>query len=555
MAEYIVNVLDKTSKLDWAFPFQRTGAFPLDRSSVFSSLQDAQLYASGGEDSRGLSGSSYVGQPISVYDSTTSTVTLYIIENDRSLKEVGSAPLVDEASIEIIQDKIQLKNFGVGYYSYVPEGQDDEGNLIPSTYEYVEGFKEGLELKIINVDGVYEIAWYEPNPETLINIENQLTNLTTEVNKKANAADVYTKKETDALIAEAGHIQRKKVNSINEIDVNATDAELYIYMVLSDTDINGNDKYDEYMVLDGAIEKVGSWEVNLDDYVTKQNLTQTLINYAPVASLNELNNTKVDKQEGYQLISTADIQKLETVKENAEPNFIKSVAKEFNVTLEGELQLNKLSISNIGNLQAELDSKVDKISTIHNGVQTDWILLSPENQDKLNALVVGENGNIEISGKVNAENIAGLSSWVTTNRDTTLGLYPTIDQEKLKTVEEGAQKNLINSVEEAELNVSSSGKLSLVAVPITKINGLETVVPGFTSVSNDFKIIETNGVKTLNLSKTYVETSTYNAQVGDYSKLNHLAPQNIGDTVPNENSSIIDEINYINTRLQWTDLG
>jgi hypothetical protein len=61
MAEYIENVTSQTSKLDWAFPFQRTGAFPLDRSSLFSSIEDAQLYAAGGADSRGLSGSSYVG--------------------------------------------------------------------------------------------------------------------------------------------------------------------------------------------------------------------------------------------------------------------------------------------------------------------------------------------------------------------------------------------------------------------------------------------------------------------------------------------------------------
>ena len=47
MAEYILDVVSQTSKLDWAFPFQRTGAFPIDRSAVFSSLSDAQNYALG----------------------------------------------------------------------------------------------------------------------------------------------------------------------------------------------------------------------------------------------------------------------------------------------------------------------------------------------------------------------------------------------------------------------------------------------------------------------------------------------------------------------------
>jgi hypothetical protein len=61
MSDYILDVKSQTSKVDWAFPFQRTGPFPLDRSSVFSSLEDAQKYASGAADDRQLSGSSYIG--------------------------------------------------------------------------------------------------------------------------------------------------------------------------------------------------------------------------------------------------------------------------------------------------------------------------------------------------------------------------------------------------------------------------------------------------------------------------------------------------------------
>lgn len=74
MAEYILDVLSQTSKLDWAFPFQRTGSFPIDRSAMFSSLTDAQNYALGvaegeeAKDERKLGGTSYVGQIISVYE-------------------------------------------------------------------------------------------------------------------------------------------------------------------------------------------------------------------------------------------------------------------------------------------------------------------------------------------------------------------------------------------------------------------------------------------------------------------------------------------------------
>lgn len=65
MTEYSENF---TSKLDWAMPFQRTGKFPLDRSSMFSSYEDALKYAQQtGDDSRKIGGTSYVGQIITVY--------------------------------------------------------------------------------------------------------------------------------------------------------------------------------------------------------------------------------------------------------------------------------------------------------------------------------------------------------------------------------------------------------------------------------------------------------------------------------------------------------
>ena len=119
MAEYILNVAGQTSKLDWAMPFQRTGAFPLDRSSVFSSYADAVKYAAGaGDDERGLGGTSYVGQTIAVYDNET--VTLYIIEANRTLKKVGTTPVGDEKTIVVAENgTVSLK--GVAGLSFTGE--------------------------------------------------------------------------------------------------------------------------------------------------------------------------------------------------------------------------------------------------------------------------------------------------------------------------------------------------------------------------------------------------------------------------------------------------
>lgn len=57
-----------SGKLDWAMPFQRTGAWPLDRSSMFESYADALAYARQDlTDKRKLGANSYVGQLIVVY--------------------------------------------------------------------------------------------------------------------------------------------------------------------------------------------------------------------------------------------------------------------------------------------------------------------------------------------------------------------------------------------------------------------------------------------------------------------------------------------------------
>ena len=328
MSEYILNVANETAKMDWAYSFQRTGAFPLDRSSLFSSYDDAVLYAQGANDERGLGGTSYVGQPISVYDQNNNTVTLYVIDIDRSLKEVGSASIEsDNCSIEVVDGVVQVKNFGKGYYKYVASIKDPLTGEIttPSSYEYVDNdFIAGLEPRVILNDlGSLEIAWYEPSEETIDGVStkvesvsqtvdtledilngteeqpglvdqvadlneavgeasdgiNAATGLYKEVedlkNSKADKDSVYTKTETDEAIASAiinlDHLSRRVVNSKDEIDVNSEFAHLYIYMVPTGLQ-EDDDKYDEYIVIDGSLEKVGSWEISLDNYATVEEL-------------------------------------------------------------------------------------------------------------------------------------------------------------------------------------------------------------------------------------------------------------------------------------------
>lgn len=70
-------------------------------------------------------------------------------------------------------------------------------------------------------------------------------------------------------VAAADHLKRKVVASAAVISTSAADAAQYIYMVPKGTGKDA-DKYDEYMVIDGVLEKVGGWEVDLTGYVKKE---------------------------------------------------------------------------------------------------------------------------------------------------------------------------------------------------------------------------------------------------------------------------------------------
>lgn len=92
MASFVDNFTGKV--WDWTKPFQRTSQFPIDRSAIFASYEDAVKYAKGdaaNPDSRALYATSYVGQIISVYED--GKVAVYKIEEDRSLAGIGSGAL------------------------------------------------------------------------------------------------------------------------------------------------------------------------------------------------------------------------------------------------------------------------------------------------------------------------------------------------------------------------------------------------------------------------------------------------------------------------------
>lgn len=126
------------------------------------------------------------------------------------------------------------------------------------------------------------IAAHEKSSEKLTALANQVAELATTggepnvITAVKNGADALpvTGKAVDiapaiaAAVAASDHLTRKKVSSVDAIDPAAAGADKYIYMVPKTGGKNG-DKYDEYMVLDGEVEPVGDWSVDLSGYQPK----------------------------------------------------------------------------------------------------------------------------------------------------------------------------------------------------------------------------------------------------------------------------------------------
>lgn len=435
---------------------KRGNPWPLDASSVWYSYDEMKTYAEN-------SAISYVGQILALVDEEKKSAEIYIISDEQgSLKQAGGSVLVDNETISSDNQQLGLKDFGKRYYKYIPEIKGEDGSIIAeATYQLTNvddnnPWIAGLEPRVVLEDGVLVLGWFEQNPTTIDGVNAQVATLQTtvadlakelgdpaqegkpasgiylELNKKANINETYTKEEVNSLIAAVDHLQRKIVSSYTDIlnYINQyEDAHKYIFMVPDSLGtLVGENKYEEYVVIDGVPEAIGKWTTDLSDYVSKDelnnsldlfvkknDLNESLNKYVSFDSLNEelknytdtdaldiLLSNKVDKQEGYRLISFEELEKLDRLS-NENNSFIKSVSDDFIVNDEGKLSLS----SSEGSIVAELNQTLIN----HQDSLDDLITKVAKNEQSLQTLT-NEVENVVLKYSTIEEAISGLNSIV-----------------------------------------------------------------------------------------------------------------------------------------------
>lgn len=418
--------------MSFAKSFARLNGQPLDKSEIWYSLEEAQAYAA--------TDAAYVGQILAVIDTENNKVDYFGIQNTSGeLKAVGATNIPGDITTTI----------------------DELTNLLTA--------ENGLIDQVDNIKDIIGNAALEDIPAS--GLYKEIEEVEKQLNAKADITSVYSKTETDDAIARAvaniEHLTRKIVTSIADIqeDIDSNKADVYktIYLVPALEGLS-NDVYDEYMVIEGVIEKIGSWEVDLTNYVTKDILTDTI---ALLASKDDLSK-KVDAVDGKGL-STNDydntaVSKLASIENGAQVNIINTVSDDFNL-VDKHLSLKPISIDKITDLQTELNKKV----TAKEG----YTLLSPDDQAKLAALVIGDDNNLEVSGTVNADNVKGLDTWITANADKIQGLSENnfTDEMKIKLVD----SLFISSVETSQMEVTN-GHLKINAIAKDNVTGLNDIL-------------------------------------------------------------------------------
>lgn len=403
--------------LDFAVAFSRQTAFPLDAKSYFESLELAQAAAATAQEAGSSETVYYFGQTIAVVEN--SIATLYVIQPDKTLKEVGGNIAINENVFVKSDDKLDLVGFSSAVAgAQLVKGADGRLSWVKPDTTTVEGLSTSVTALEHTVNG-----YTDDGGVVHEGLGSKVSTLETKV------GNIYTKAEVDAKVSS---VMRYKGSKDTYAELPSEGNEVGdVWNIVGADAVNGVRAGDNFAWNGTGWDNLGG-AVVLDGYATKDDL-----------------NGKVDKVEGSRLMTSAEGEKLAGIATGAEVNVVKSVDDvEFTLDENGKLNIKALGQDKITGLA---DALAGKVST-ETGKGLSSNDYTDAEKEKLGAIEAGSQANI-----LEAISIGGTDAPISEKKVD----IPVATAEKLGVVKSSSAKD--------QIAVGADGIMSINTVSLSKI--------------------------------------------------------------------------------------
>ena len=403
--------------LDFAVAFSRQTAFPLDAKSYFESLELAQAAAATAQEAGSSETVYYFGQTIAVVEN--SKATLYVIQPDKTLKEVGGNIAINENVFVKDGEKLDLLGFaGAVAGAQLVKGADGRLSWVKPDTTTVEGLSTSVTALEHAVNGYTDDGGIVHE-----GLGSKVSTLETKV------GNIYTKAEVDAKVSSVMRYKGSK-NTYAELPSEGNEIG-DVWNVVGADAVNGVRAGDNFAWNGTGWDNLGG-AVVLDGYATKDDLSG-----------------KVDKVEGSRLMTSAEGEKLAGIATGAEVNVVKSVDDtEFTLDENGKLNIKALGQGKITGLA---DALAGKVST-ETGKGLSSNDYTDAEKEKLGAIEAGSQVNI-----LEAISIGGTDAPISDKKVD----IPVATAEKLGVVKSSSAKD--------QIAVGADGIMSINTVSLSKI--------------------------------------------------------------------------------------
>lgn len=403
--------------LDFAVAFSRQTAFPLDAKSYFESLELAQAAAATAQEAGSSETVYYFGQTIAVVEN--SKATLYVIQPDKTLKEVGGNIAINENVFVKDGEKLDLLGFASAVAgAQLVKGADGRLSWVKPDTTTVEGLSTSVTALEHTVNGYTDDGGIVHE-----GLGSKVSTLETKV------GNIYTKAEVDAKVSS---VMRYKGSKDTYAELPSEGNEIGdVWNVVGADAVNGVHAGDNFAWNGTGWDNLGG-AVVLDGYATKDDLSG-----------------KVDKVEGSRLMTSAEGEKLAGIATGAEVNVVKSVDDtEFTLDENGKLNIKALGQDKITGLA---DALAGKVSTEAGKGLSSNDYTNAE-KEKLGAIEAGSQVNI-----LEAISIGGTDTPISDKKVD----IPVATAEKLGVVKSSSAKD--------QIAVGADGIMSINTVSLSKI--------------------------------------------------------------------------------------